>query len=72
LDSFPTSDRYDSKEEEDKENENPTTLTDRKKRSSIPSWILQPNPNNKRHREKAPDRSYENEKENPKQEHRKT
>ena len=36
------------------------------------SWILQPNPKDKRHREKAPDRSYENEKENPKQEHRKT
>jgi hypothetical protein len=31
------------------------------------SWILQPNPKDKRHREKAPDRSYENEKENPKQ-----
>ena len=33
------------------------------------SWILQPNPNNKRHRKKAPNRSYENEEENPKQEH---
>ena len=57
---------YDSKEE-DKENENLTTLTDRKKRREH-SWILQPNPKDivKKHQTEA---SYENEKEKPKQEH---